>query len=147
MNSSDDTVIVYGTEQDTFEQFTLVEAFQHTGRDLQELYLYLEPSEIAMVPLSEEWVSFDYGVVQALQSLNKYELALIRADFPEDIIWRQHETVIVDTKAMNVSGSWVFDLAEAIQDLGSIKWVEMRPYRVGLDALDYQTKADPNGQV
>jgi len=146
MNSSDDTVIVHGTEQDTFEQFTLVQAFRHAGRDLQDLYLYLEPDQIAMVPLSDEWVSFDHSVVEALESLNPSELALIRATFPENIVWREDGNLI-DTSAMNVNRAWIFEVAEAIQDIGSIKWVEMRPYRVGLEALDYQTKADPNSQV
>jgi hypothetical protein len=151
-------IIVLGTEVDTFEGWSLVQAFIATGRDLDELGHYVEPADIACEAIAPPGSSYHQRVIWALRALEGYdaptplpgfpaepslratnELAgrAIRRDFPEleRLVWDGPD---LDLDAMDVDLDRVEALAQAIEDLGEVEWIDDEPHRVGVDVLREQ---------
>jgi hypothetical protein len=128
----EDSIIILGTEADTFEGWTLVDAFVETGRDVEELIHYAEPAEIAAEPVSSSGASHDMQVSDALDALDEADLRAVRKSFPERLIF---DGAWLDTEAMGVDPEWSSWLTDEIESTGSIQWIEGEPYLVGLEVI------------
>lgn len=151
-----DGVVSYGTEVEAIEVWGLVEAFRETGRDLTELYDFLEPADIGRAALAPTGASDHQQIVWALRALEGFEpepvlpgmpvdpsrkpqgaerAATIRADFPElsDIRWNG---AWFDLEAMGVEPEWVDELVAELELDGTIQWIDGEPFLVGLEALE-----------
>lgn len=132
INFPTDSIIILGTEADTFEGWTLADAFVETGRDLDELLHYVEPAEIAMEPVSSSGASHDMQVADAFAALSEIDQRSVRKTFPEIIIM---DGAWFDTEAMGVDPEWSSWLTEEIEATGAVQWVDGEPYLVGLEVL------------
>lgn len=154
-------VIVLGSEVDTVDAWTLVEAFLATGRDLDELTHYVEPADIAREAIAPTGSSDHQQVVWALRALEGYdapdplpgmpgEPALdaadepagraIRREFPEldALVW---DGSWLDLDAMGVDPEWVDALVWAIEDTGEVQWIDGEPFLIGVDVLRRQLQS------
>lgn len=151
-------IIVLGSEVDTFEGWTLVQAFVATDRDLDELAHYAEPADIARAAIAPPGSSDHQQVVWALRALEGYDAPdplpgfpaegslaaadepagrAIRREFPEldSLVW---DGSWLDLDAMGVEPEWVDDLVRAIEDTGVVQWIDGEPFVVGVDVLREQ---------
>ena len=132
INFPTDSIIILGTEADTFEGWTLVDAFVETGRDVEELIHYAEPAEIAAEPVSSSGASHDMQVSDALDALSEADQRAVRRAFPERLIF---DGAWLDTEAMGVDPEWSSWLTDEIENTGAIQWIDGEPYLVGLEVI------------
>ena len=155
---SDGFAIVLGSEVDTFDRWTLVEAFVELERDLDELYNYVEPADIARRAVAPTGASDHQQVVWALRAYEGFtpeptlpgfptEQSLtaadevrgreIRKDFPEleRIVW---DGSWFDLDAMGVEPEWVDELVAELELTGVVQWIDGEPFVVGVDVLREQ---------
>lgn len=154
-------VIVLGSEVETHDAWTLVEAFLATGRDIDELTNYVEPADIAREAIAPTGSSDHQQVVWALRALEGYDApdplpgfpaepsldgtdepaaAAIRREFPEldALVW---DGSWLDLDAMGVDPEWVDELVREIEDTGEVEWIDGEPFLVGVDVLRRQLQS------
>ncbi len=158
---ADGYIIVLGSEVESFDGWTIAGAFVATDRDLDQLYDFLEPADIARRAVSPTGASDHQQVVWALRAYEGFtpgptlpgfpvEQSLpaadavrgreIRKDFPEleRIVW---DGSWFDLDAMGVTPEWVDELVRAIEDTGEVEWIDGEPFLVGVDVLRRQLQS------
>ncbi len=135
--SATDTAIVYSSESDVYEAWSVIEAFKAVGIEIDSLAHYYDPAYIAAIPLASSGTSHDRQVEAALDALNEPDLWSVRRQYPEALIWAEGPSgAWLDTEAMKVDPEWSSWVCDAIENTGAVQWVDGEPYLVGLDALE-----------
>ena len=135
--SATDTAIVYSSESDVYEAWSVIEAFKAVGIEIESLAHYYDPAYIAARPLASSGTSHDRQVEAALDALNEPDLWSVRRQYPEALIWAEGPSgAWLDTEAMKVDPEWSSWVCDAIENTGAVQWIDGEPYLVGLDALE-----------
>jgi hypothetical protein len=156
---ADSYIVVLGTEVESFDGWTIASGrSSRLGRDLDELYNYLEPADIARRAVAPTGASDHQQILWALRAYEGFtpeptlpgmptEPSLtaadevrgreIRKDFPEleRIAW---DGGYFDFDAMGVDPEWAEELVRELELTGVVQWIDSEPFVVGVDVLREQ---------
>lgn len=135
----DDAIVVLGSETDTSDVWSLIDAFLWTDRDLTELTDYMDPAEIDKEPIGSPDDSLHRQIWLAAGWHRTFDM------FGSNQMWSEHQgfgwirfvdgTDEFDLAAMRVGPDWADEAVEALEDTGMIRWIDGQPHLVGIDVL------------